>query len=239
MRSARFQFLMLSVLLVIISGCATISKEQCELGDWYQVGLADGQQGKENLAADYSKDCAEYKVSVDITKYNKGRNQGLTSYCSYENGALVGEQGAGYNKVCPSGLSAEFLAGYRPHFNVANTENKLREKRIEASRLEETAKSKDVDSETKSDAKANLKVVKQEINDLNDELSTYEYELAIHKLDREIMLTERKLEDAKNSDKPALQARLGELKDNKKLIEDMRITEDGIKTIKNVIDLFK
>lgn len=230
---------MVATAIMYISGCASISKEQCELGDWYQIGLADGQKGKENSAADYSKDCAEFKVKVDLDKYNQGRAEGLNSYCSYDNGVFVGEQAGIYQNVCPADLSAEFLAGYRPHFNVTSTQNKIRDKRIEASVLEETIKDKETDKNTKSDAKANLKVVKEDIRQLNDSLNTYEYELAIHKIDREIMLTQRQLEDAKEQDKVQIVKRLKELQENKSMIEDMKLTEEGIRSIKSVVELFK
>ena len=66
-----------TLLLGSLSGCASISQEECLLGDWYQIGLSDGQYGRSNRAADYSKDCSEYQVKMDLKSYNKGRSEGL------------------------------------------------------------------------------------------------------------------------------------------------------------------
>lgn len=51
-----------AILLGSVSGCSSISEEECLLGDWYQVGLSDGQKGKNSHAAEYNKDCSEYQV---------------------------------------------------------------------------------------------------------------------------------------------------------------------------------
>jgi hypothetical protein len=235
---AKNRILLLATISALTTGCATISEEQCRLGDWYQVGLADGQTGKKNMAADYNKDCAEYKVSVDVEKYNTGRETGLRSYCSYENGVLMGEQGSSYENVCPADLSKEFLSGYRPYYNVTVTENAIRDKRMEAERLKESVKSEDISAETRAEYKAQFKVVKGDIKELKNTLSTYEYELALHKINREIAQVESKLEDASEEDKPELTARLKDLKETRGIIEDVQITETGIKTIKEIIDLF-
>lgn len=232
------RLLVLLLLTTIASGCATISKEQCTLGDWYQIGLADGQQGKSNMAADYSKDCAEYNVSVNVTQYNAGRDSGLSAYCSYENGVLMGEQGNSYENVCPADMAKDFLSGYRPYYNVTNTEEELRQARLKKERLKEALKEKNLDEDTRTDLKAQVRATKDEVDSLKDQLSTYEYELAIHKVNREIQQVERQIEDAKDTDKPALIERLNDLKDTREMIEDVQATETGIKTIKDLIKLF-
>ena len=65
-----------TLLLGSLSGCASISQEECLLGDWYQIGLSDGQNGRSNRAADYSKDCSEYQVKMDLIDNSKEKVRG-------------------------------------------------------------------------------------------------------------------------------------------------------------------
>ena len=55
---------------------------QCSSGDWYDLGLTEGQQAKplsefDNLQAT----CLEEGISVDTPQYLKGWHKGLSSYC--------------------------------------------------------------------------------------------------------------------------------------------------------------
>lgn len=100
--------------ILLLSGCASISKEECMIGDWYSLGVNDGQRGK--LASefrDYQKDCAEYGVTPDFKKYQQGHADGLVSYCDYPNGEAHGRSGAEYNTACTGKLEPAFRQGYQ------------------------------------------------------------------------------------------------------------------------------
>jgi hypothetical protein len=98
---------------LLACGCATLSEEDCQGGDWYRIGLADGRTGAapERLAR-HVEACAEHGVSIDREQYAAGRSDGLQHYCTRANGFKVGRDGFGYANACPSGREAEFLAGY-------------------------------------------------------------------------------------------------------------------------------
>lgn len=230
----------LALVLILLSGCTSISKEQCQLGDWYQIGVFDGQQGKTSMAADYTKDCAEHKATVDLAHYNKGRAEGLKSYCSYENGTLIGEQGKEYQKVCPANLSSQFLEGYIPYFNVSDTESKIISKKSEAARYKEELKDTSLDKDTKSYIKSSFKTAEFELSELQSKLNQYEYELAIHKIERKEAQLLATISDKDSSDAAQAHAKeqLVEVRENKQIIEDLYVTEKSIRDIKNIIDLF-
>jgi outer membrane murein-binding lipoprotein Lpp len=100
--------------VVLLSGCASISKDECMIGDWYSLGVNDGQRGV--LATQfrqYQKECAEYGVQPDFKAYNQGHSQGLVSYCDYPHGEAHGRSGAEYNTACTGKLEPEFRQGYQ------------------------------------------------------------------------------------------------------------------------------
>lgn len=223
---------------IYLTACATISKEQCQLGDWYQVGLVDGQTGKQSMAADYNKDCAEHGVKVALEDYKSGRSEGLKTYCRYDNAVLVGERGEQYENVCPAELAPEFLSGYTPYYKVAKSRDSYREARIRVAQIKESLKDESLSKEDAAELKANYNIAKEEAEQEQERLDTHEYELAMHKLDRELAKLNQQIANAKEGEKPSLLSQKKELEDKKQLIEDLHVTEQGIKTIKEIIDLF-
>ncbi|MYD44788.1 MAG: DUF2799 domain-containing protein [Gammaproteobacteria bacterium] len=109
---ATFVVIVLPVLLMI-SGCTSLSKVQCLEGDWYEIGLVDGESGMESARFDeYVDTCAKYDVVPDFVKYSEGRTKGLEIFCTRSNGYSEGREGSVYRNVC-SGISEElFLVGY-------------------------------------------------------------------------------------------------------------------------------
>ena len=96
-----------------LNGCATLSEEQCLVGDWYGIGVADGQNGYSfERLGEHNEACASHGVIPDAAVYEQGRQQGLRSYCTPQIGFREGRQGDSYRGVCPSHLEADFLAGY-------------------------------------------------------------------------------------------------------------------------------
>lgn len=63
---------------VAISGCAGLAEKDCR-GDWYQIGLIDGQRGDYPEAAleRYAAQCRQYGVQPDAKRYNEGWEAGF------------------------------------------------------------------------------------------------------------------------------------------------------------------
>ncbi len=108
-------FLSLAVALsALLSGCATMSADECKVANWSDVGLRDGLEGAALSKLDYRvKDCAEAKVAVDTPRYLQGRQQGLLQFCNLENAAPLGLNGGSYSGVCPVGIDGEFRRRFR------------------------------------------------------------------------------------------------------------------------------
>ena len=108
-----FTPLMLLVAAVVLSACATLSKEECLAADWYTIGVEDGSNGRDmSRIGAHRKACAEVGVQPDIGQYTQGREQGLLSFCTYERGYSEGKRGYSYKGACPSQLEPVFMQGY-------------------------------------------------------------------------------------------------------------------------------
>jgi len=100
-------------IMLIAAGCASVSKEDCLLTDWYEVGRMDGRQGKPRTAFQgRAKACLEHGISADRQAYYKGHDQGMRYYCTEQKGFELGQKGLPYNSVCPIQLEPDFRAGY-------------------------------------------------------------------------------------------------------------------------------
>lgn len=106
--------LALSITLLITSGCASLSKEECLSGNWQQIGYDDGANGRDassNLRS-HTKSCGEHGVRVNGDTYYAGHKNGLKKYCTAANGYRLGEQGLHYGGICPAELESTFLVQY-------------------------------------------------------------------------------------------------------------------------------
>ena len=53
--------------LGILSGCATMSQDECRMADWYSVGFEDGVRGAgaDNIGK-HREACAEHGIAADV-----------------------------------------------------------------------------------------------------------------------------------------------------------------------------
>jgi len=111
--------------LLIVAGCASVSKEDCLVTDWYELGRTDGRMGKNRTALQgRAKACLEHGISADRQAYYAGHDQGLKSYCTEQNGFDLGQKGLPFNTVCPLQLDAGFRAGYNKGIQYYCSESK-------------------------------------------------------------------------------------------------------------------
>ena len=97
------------LLSLLISGCATMGKNECLNAQWKSVGYEDGAKGyNASRIGEYRKSCAEYNVSPNLDAYMQGRQQGLAQWCTPSNGYYQGTRGAIYNGICPEALESDF-----------------------------------------------------------------------------------------------------------------------------------
>lgn len=102
------------LLILAVSGCATLSEGECLTADWYEIGQQDGRSGHERSRLhDHRKACAKHAVSPDEHAYFAGRDDGLRLYCTPERGFEEGLEGRSYRGVCPPERERDFLAEHR------------------------------------------------------------------------------------------------------------------------------
>lgn len=103
----------LIVALLALGGCATVSKSECQTGDWYGIGVRDGANGHgEERFIENAKACGKHGIAADRERWLDGRMRGLERYCTTRNGLAVGENGSNYRGVCPIESEGDFLMGF-------------------------------------------------------------------------------------------------------------------------------
>lgn len=122
-----------------VSGCASMSADECAMSDWRTIGFEDGAQGYTAVRlGDHRKSCAKHGVAPDFEAYQSGRNEGLRQYCQPSRGFNVGASGGRYNGVCPGDMEPDFVdafnAGHQLHnlrASVSSTNYQIAAKRTE------------------------------------------------------------------------------------------------------------
>jgi len=104
----------LSLVILALGGCATMSSDECAMSDWTAVGYEDGSRGyTTERFSSHRKACAKHGIPADFTAYQEGRNQGLVEFCQPGRGFNLGANGGQYTGVCRADLEPEFLDAYR------------------------------------------------------------------------------------------------------------------------------
>jgi len=105
MRLTKLIFIVVSS-VTLLSSCATLSVEECVVGNWQAIGYNDGVAGySANRLAAHSKACAKADVAVDFESWERGRQLGLEKYCTVSNAYNIGLRGLELNSVCPAKIS--------------------------------------------------------------------------------------------------------------------------------------
>ncbi|WP_299437021.1 DUF2799 domain-containing protein [uncultured Rhodospira sp.] len=100
--------------MVVVTGCASLSREECLRGDWAAIGYSDGLHGRSQARlGDHFEACADHGVSPNPTAYRTGWASGVQVYCQPGNGFDLGASGRTYRGVCPPSLEGAFLSAYR------------------------------------------------------------------------------------------------------------------------------
>jgi uncharacterized protein (DUF1786 family) len=96
-----------------LTGCASMSKNECLTVDWRTVGYEDGVAGRSgDMIGRYRKACADHGVAPNLNAYQTGRAEGLREYCQPQNGFRVGASGADYSGTCPADMAPAFTKAY-------------------------------------------------------------------------------------------------------------------------------
>ena len=114
----KFKVIGAALAMLVMSGCATMSGDECMTTDWSAIGYEDGAQGyTTERFSKHRKACAKHGVTADFGSYQAGRDQGLVEYCQPGRGFDVGVSGRYYG-VCEVNLEAGFLDAYNAGYHL-------------------------------------------------------------------------------------------------------------------------
>lgn len=144
--NSKLNLIWLTIAIGTLSGCASMSGDECMTSDWSAIGYEDGSRGfTTDRFGQHRKACAKHGVTPDFSAYQSGRDQGLVEYCQPHRGFSVGSNGGSYNGVCSVSLEADFLDAYNTghrlytlRSNVNRANSSINSKENELDRIEET-----------------------------------------------------------------------------------------------------
>ncbi|MEF1338715.1 DUF2799 domain-containing protein, partial [Vibrio rotiferianus] len=68
-------------LLTLLSGCTSMSPDECKTANWYKVGYQDGREGDNpSIINSYTEDCSEAGVTPDRKEWQEGFDKGTILY---------------------------------------------------------------------------------------------------------------------------------------------------------------
>lgn len=182
---SRYMNFVLVATLAVLSGCASMSADECLTVDWQTIGFEDGSRGyTADRVGTHRKACAKHGVTADLAAYQRGHAQGLESFCQPGRAFNYGVNGGGYNGVCPAHLEQEFLEAYsaghklyslRSSLNTANSLIYSREAELEETKkriLE--AQIELISDETTSEQRVQLLI---ELKELSERTGVIEAEI--------------------------------------------------------------
>jgi len=112
--NSRHGILFALVSMLAMSGCATMSADECLSSDWRGIGFEDGSRGyTADRIGHHRKACGKHGVAPDLQEYQAGRAEGLREFCQPQRGFNLGAGGGQYNGVCPAELEGGFLDAFR------------------------------------------------------------------------------------------------------------------------------
>lgn len=105
--------LIIILFVLFITGCATLSSEECLNADWYIIGLEDGGHGYAvTRISNHRKACAKHNITPNLERYKAGLKEGYLTYCTAVNGYRIGAAGSGNNAVCTGAAGRKFTQSY-------------------------------------------------------------------------------------------------------------------------------
>ena len=171
--------------LLVLSGCAGMSDEECMATDWSAVGYEDGARGytAESFSR-HRKACAKHGITADFGAYQAGRDRGLIEYCQPGRGYDVGVSGGRYYGVCSADLEPDFLDAYNAGYhlytlrsNVNRANSSIYNKERELENVESAMRSKEaalIDPETETEQRILLLA---DLKDLSERTGQLEAEI--------------------------------------------------------------
>ena len=168
---------------LVLSGCASMSSDECMTADWNAVGYEDGARGyTTERFSNHRKACANHGVTPSFADYQAGREKGLEEYCQPGRGFSVGSSGGRYYGVCSVNLEPDFLDAYNVgrhlytlRANVNSASSQISSKEHELEEVDEEIRKKEaalIASETTTEQRILLLADLKDLAELTGTLAT-------------------------------------------------------------------
>lgn len=196
----KFKVIGAALATLVMSGCASMSSDECMTADWTAIGYEDGSRGyTTDQFSKHRKACADHGVTPSFTDYQAGRERGLEEFCQPGRGFNVGASGGRYYGVCSVNLEPDFLDAYNAgrhlytlESNVRNASSSISSKENELKQIDEDIRKKEaalIASETTIEDRvlllADLKRLSERTGELANEIEHLYEERARHRLELE------------------------------------------------------
>ena len=123
---------LMSALVLLLGGCASLSEEECITGDWYGIGQDDGIAGRSiERIAEHRQACGKHRIAIDAREYQDGYDRGLVEFCAPERAFVFGVNGGRTEAICPSDMAIDFTSAYGDGRRLYVMESRLRDLRNE------------------------------------------------------------------------------------------------------------
>lgn len=88
---------------LVLGSCTTLSEDACRSGDWFSIGVADGERGRTaGYLAEHGEACGGFDITPDRSAWEAGRRQGLRTYCTVDVAYAEGRRSRSLQPVCPA-----------------------------------------------------------------------------------------------------------------------------------------
>ena len=131
------RFLLLSASFAIISGCASLSEEECRTADWQRLGFKDGATGhSDSRIAEHVEACGKTGIRPTAQQWRAGWDQGVLTYCTPNVGWREGLAGRSYSGVCRGRNEDGFLYAFNYGTEIHRLQARVESNHMEIRRLE-------------------------------------------------------------------------------------------------------
>lgn len=166
---------MILVGLMILTGCATLSREECITGDWRSLGIKDGSNGEPDFRIEaHRKACAKEGVRIDDRQYFDGRAEGLREYCRIDNAFQTGLNGRQYQGVCPPAINLLFRRYNQAAYAVHQTMDEIKQLKTELSNREIKLRNEKTTEKERSYLREEIRDRDRKMDDLRHDLRKQE-----------------------------------------------------------------
>ena len=122
----KWSAVLISLAVLVLSGCASMSGDECMTSDWQAIGFEDGSRGySADRLGNHRKACAKHGVTPDFQAYQTGHDQGLVSFCQPSRGFSLGSNGGSYNGVCAAHREGDFVDAYNSGYHLYNLRSRV------------------------------------------------------------------------------------------------------------------